>query len=276
MIFSPLSSGATVLTVSLCLVAVGESVGAASPFLSSGGAAVGAFSVTLLSGVGAGVSGAFFSTFAAGFSGAGAGFFGGSVALSLRLAASKSMVPTIFSPGTTLAATSGVLGRASFVGALACSGLASVSLTTGLASSLTTGGGGGGGCLATTGGGGGGITFGAGGITGLGGAGGLIGRVPMIKLSASCLIETDLENSFWSSDSISGLTCAIGLFSMSKPFPLRNSTMVEVPTFNSFATFTNLLLIRMFKHFYCCGVQTDLLYSICKNTDAPIICKDKT
>jgi hypothetical protein len=61
-------------------------------------------------------------------------------------------------------------------------------------------------------------------------------------------MEADLLNSERRAVSISGDIFAIGLLSISKPFPFRNSTIVAVPTFSSLATLTSLLLIRLFKH----------------------------
>lgn len=171
--------------------------------------------------------------------------------LALRLAASRSIIPSTFRPGTVRSwiVDAGVAGGATgasgaFAAGVASTGACAAGAGAGAGASVggLTGGAGG----LTTGAGG--VTFNAGGAGGLGGAGGATGRVPITKLSAFFLTAADFENSSCRLFSISGVTFAIGLLSISKPFPLRNSTIVEVPTFNSFATITSRLLIRTFKH----------------------------
>jgi len=176
--------------------------------------------------------------------------------LAERLAASRSIVPITFSPG--------VLGESSAVGVtvelllggvsggdcLATTGAASgAGVFAGVLGAVVGGGGGGGVDLAIgEGGGGGSVRPGAGGGGG-GGGGVAVGRVLNSNLSAFFLSCNALANASRTTFSMSALSLAVGLFSTSKPFSDRCSTIVEVPRSAAAGRFRKTLNSRDFSPF---------------------------
>lgn len=179
---------------------------------------------------------------------AGTGFFFG---LARFFAASKSIVPNTFRPGTLRPPLSSTVAGA----AGADGGGGGVPPVTGVmvgagAADGADGrpGSGGGGAPPTRGDGGTPLPGAIGGGGGGGGGGTAVGLVLNSRASAFFLSDAALAKAARTTSSISGVNFEVGLLSISKPFVDRCSTILEVPTFNSFATLISRLLIRSIMH----------------------------
>ena len=73
-----------------------------------------------------------------------------------------------------------------------------------------------------------------------------IGRTPKAIWSAFSLSAFESENFLFRASYIESVTFEIGRFSISKPFPDKNSTTVPMPTFSSLATLISCLSIQVF------------------------------